>query len=100
VLADKNLDQIDAESLQVSIRDFFREYEWVQHGIANLNVLAKMDLRNMDAVRKWLEEDRFCFTQLEQLKTWKEASAIRGVTDISSAYANDVNWTKINKVNY
>lgn len=98
--ANLSLHTMDVILLQKLLNDYFSEYQWDQRSIANLNVLAKLDLTNSPATQKWLATDKECLAELDKLKVWPEATKNLKIISADNMAISEVNWTEPFRVNF
>jgi hypothetical protein len=91
---------IDIDGLANALRVFFGDYEWDQKGIANLNMITKIDdLRTLSETQKWLSADKDCLLELIKLKVWPDGSSLKKISEDKMATPG-INWTRPYRVNF
>ncbi len=99
-LASVESELIDVAKLQHQLRCFFSEYQQALGGIADLNALAKIDLRAAPAMRKLLDVDKEAASELAKLKVWPEAEGgVRKCAEGAMA-SNEAIWTTPTRINF
>ena len=97
--ANVETDQMDVDKILQLLLNLFDAYRKSQIVIVNLNHLAKLDLKALPAMRKWLEADKDCLADLDRLEAWPEAVRLKKITDATMAVNVD-NWTTLIRVNF
>lgn len=100
-LAERDIETINIDELQMAIRSFFSEYGWRQSAIANLNEIVKSEWTSSEAGQRWFAIDNECRVELQKLKIWPEAEKIlRRIDENDMATGGNRLWEKQLKVNY
>jgi hypothetical protein len=97
--ASLELDRIDIEALQHSLRVFFDDYVWEQRLVANLGKLVGYNIGDHHLTQKWLAADRECWAELAKQTVWPETAKLKKITADKMA-SNTDNWTTPFRVNF
>lgn len=92
---------MNIETIQDEIIMFLNDYLWTMKYLANLNMIAKVDLEEKPEIDNCLAADRDFVYELDRLKVWPEISdRVRSQGTGSLMAANHSNWTTPIKVNW
>ena len=95
-----DIEKMDVVALQRSIHQYFREYDFTQSAIGNMNAITKLDLMTVASAQKWFAIDAECRNELQKLQIWGEADLIKHISHEDVATGRARLWGEQYLINY